>query len=279
MNSGIYKITNIITNQHYIGSSSNLKDRLKDHQWRLSNNKHENKRLKNSCKKYGYENFKFEVLATCPLEYLINMEQWFLDTTKPYYNIRKVAERNSGVKHTKKEKEKIRQASLKMWVKIKNGTLVRKEMKGENNPFSNLKNDDIIQIKNLIMKGNISIREISEYTGVGIKQIQMIKRGDSWGHILPELTEKLRQTKLPVKKRVNEKVKNIKLDILSKKYTGREISDKYSISLRSLFAIKNLGNWKDICPELNNNLSKLILYTDKRPKNKNTGNHIHIELS
>lgn len=87
MKSGIYKITNIVNNKFYIGSSKNLYKREKQHFTLLKNNKNHCKLLQRAYNKYGKESFKFEILALCPLEYLFKLEQWFVNNFKPHYNI------------------------------------------------------------------------------------------------------------------------------------------------------------------------------------------------
>ncbi len=85
--SGIYKITNLINNKFYIGSGKCIRKRFYAHKTELKHNKHTNSHLQRSWNKYGEENFKFEVLVTCPKEYRVKLEQWFLDNMKPEYNI------------------------------------------------------------------------------------------------------------------------------------------------------------------------------------------------
>ena len=85
--SGVYKITNIITNDFYIGSAVKFKSRYYGHSTKLNCNNHANKYLQNSFNKYGKDNFKFEILAICPKEYCIKLEQWFLDNLKPTFNL------------------------------------------------------------------------------------------------------------------------------------------------------------------------------------------------
>ena len=61
-NTGIYQIVNLIDGKRYIGSSSNLKNRLNEHNRCLNKNCHHSKYLQNAYKKYGTGNFKFEIL-------------------------------------------------------------------------------------------------------------------------------------------------------------------------------------------------------------------------
>ena len=53
----IYKIKNIITNQIYIGSSVNIRSRIKRHFKELKDGKHHSLKLQRSYDKYGKENF------------------------------------------------------------------------------------------------------------------------------------------------------------------------------------------------------------------------------
>lgn len=102
--SGIYTISNLLTRKIYVGSAANIYHRWGNHRSDLKNSKHHSPYLQRAWNKHGEENFKFEVLATCPKEYLIKMEQFFIDKIKPEYNISKTAGSPLGVKHTEKAK-------------------------------------------------------------------------------------------------------------------------------------------------------------------------------
>ena len=60
---GIYKITNTINNKVYIGQSIDIAKRWREHKRRaFVQNKEYNKYLYNAFRKYGLENFSFEVI-------------------------------------------------------------------------------------------------------------------------------------------------------------------------------------------------------------------------
>lgn len=59
---GIYKIQNTVTRQIYIGLSSDIIKRKKDHFYHLLNNNHDNKHLQRSFNKYGINNFQFTII-------------------------------------------------------------------------------------------------------------------------------------------------------------------------------------------------------------------------
>lgn len=81
MKSGIYKITNIITNKFYIGSAVILEKRKCEHFSCLRKQNHINKHLQNAFNKHGESNFIFEVLEEVQDKTeLIEREQHYLDT-------------------------------------------------------------------------------------------------------------------------------------------------------------------------------------------------------
>lgn len=100
--SGIYKITNVINNKFYIGSAFNLNQRYNRHKRELILNIHSNKKLQNSANKYGVNNFKFEILATCPKEYCIKLEQYFINNFKPTLNNSPTAGNNFGCRYNRR---------------------------------------------------------------------------------------------------------------------------------------------------------------------------------
>lgn len=116
--SGIYKITNLINDKIYIGSTIHFKKRWDLHKSQLKRQKHKNTYLQNVYNKYGKDNFKFEILAICPKEYLIKMEQWFIDNMKPEYNICKIAGRTIGIKKSQIQIDKHIKSLCKYYYKI-----------------------------------------------------------------------------------------------------------------------------------------------------------------
>lgn len=74
---GIYTITNIITNQLYIGCSIHINKRISDHKLNLKLNKHPNIYLQRSFNKYGKEAFTFEVLVECNKNILTSEEHYW----------------------------------------------------------------------------------------------------------------------------------------------------------------------------------------------------------
>ena len=84
--SGIYKITNTVTGDFYIGSSKNVKSRLAVHKCQSTWKNNPNSPLYQDMKEYGVDSFAFEILAEVEPEHLKETEQKFIETLKPSYN-------------------------------------------------------------------------------------------------------------------------------------------------------------------------------------------------
>jgi len=76
---GIYKITNLVTNKVYIGSAKNIDARIKAHISKLKGNFHINKHLQSSYNKYKEENFKFEIIREVSNSILRRAEQFYIN--------------------------------------------------------------------------------------------------------------------------------------------------------------------------------------------------------
>lgn len=104
---GIYKIENIINNKIYIGSCSNFNVRKGSHLCLLRQGKHHSIKLQRSFNKYGEDKFIISLVENCEKENLINREQYYIDSLKPYYNICLVAGSTKGRVFTDLHKERL----------------------------------------------------------------------------------------------------------------------------------------------------------------------------
>lgn len=104
--SGIYYIE--INNKGYVGSTRTLRNRLLAHKNGLLSGKHHSKKLQRAYNKYGC--YKMFILCTCPEEYLLKLEQWFMDKEdfNTFYCGRLKADRNTGVKYSEEAKKKMK---------------------------------------------------------------------------------------------------------------------------------------------------------------------------
>ena len=113
--SGVYKITNTVTNDFYIGSSKDVKRRLAAHKCPSVWNRCQNNPMYLDMQKYGTDKFEFQILAEIESGQLKEKEQQFIETLQPTYNNRNAngwdIERQKEYKkeYDKKHKEEIKE--------------------------------------------------------------------------------------------------------------------------------------------------------------------------
>ena len=83
---GIYKITNTVTCDFYIGSSKDVKKRWANHKCQSVWKQYPNKQLYQDMRKYGVDKFEFDILCEVEPEKLKVAEQQFIEILKPTYN-------------------------------------------------------------------------------------------------------------------------------------------------------------------------------------------------
>ena len=105
--SGIYKWTNKLTNDIYVGQSKDLAKRFIKY-FNLSYLKNrETLVISRALIKYGYSNFSLEILEYCDIANLTEREQYYFDKLNPEYNTLKIAGSSLGRKLTEETKTKI----------------------------------------------------------------------------------------------------------------------------------------------------------------------------
>ena len=97
--SGVYRWINKLNNKTYVGSGLDLSKRIKEY-YNQSALKRNPRPIHTALLKYGYENFKLEILKYCRADELIKKEQYYLDLLNPEYNILKKAYSLLGFKHS-----------------------------------------------------------------------------------------------------------------------------------------------------------------------------------
>lgn len=106
--SAVYKISNTITGDFYVGSSKDVKSRWVNHKCASTWNKYPNKQLYLDMQKYGIDKFDFEIIEEVEADSLKEKEQQFIETLKPTYN-----SCNANGLNVEKRKESIRKSHKK----------------------------------------------------------------------------------------------------------------------------------------------------------------------
>lgn len=194
----IYKITNKTNGEIYIGKTKN-KDPIKRYKRHLTNAfKYEQQTyLYKAMRKYGKDNFKFEVIfSIIDPDYLNYMEVYFIDNMDPYYNMTKGGDGGrtadspnfiqsmkiyhdkkcyndyatngfKGKKHKEESKVKQSESRKKYWEELDEEEYKRRceRVKGANNPMNGKTPTNAIRIRydGIIYE---SLRAASDATGL-----------------------------------------------------------------------------------------------------------------
>lgn len=100
--SAVYSIYNTENGFEYIGSTSNLYNRMLKHRALLRHGKHPNWKLQDDWKKFGKDSFDFKVILRCSIDELKEKETLYIQNTKLCYNLASGAVTYSFPKETRK---------------------------------------------------------------------------------------------------------------------------------------------------------------------------------
>ena len=206
---GIYKLYFDNDNRFYIGSTNDLQERLQAHTRAINKQKHFNMYFQRLCLKLGIENLRYEILAKCPQEYLLKMEQWFIDKLKPELNLAKTVgrpptNRKRGYKMSEEAKQNISKAktgqkidrsnythseetlnkisqSLKGRVITEEWRQKMRDAKTNGGKYSKLNTEQVKEIKSLV--GTKTDKEISELFNCSRATINQIKNNKIWKEV------------------------------------------------------------------------------------------------
>lgn len=155
---GIYMYTNLINGKAYIGQSINIEKRRQTHEQRAycssKSNKEYNKAFYKAIRKYGIENFKFEILKTCKQEELNYWEIYYIDLYDTY---KKGYNEDAG------------------------GGMMLREHSGEAHPNHKLKEEDVYNIREAYAKHQIKEEVYEQYKQrIGPSGFHKIWNGETW---------------------------------------------------------------------------------------------------
>jgi group I intron endonuclease len=178
--SGIYMLTNKVTNDTYIGQSADISKRFKNY-FNLSYIKSKDSFIiSRALIKYGYSNFSVTILEYCDKSDLLVREQYYFDKLNPQYNILKIAGSSRYFKHSEETKAKISKSLKGIYVKEKSALFGRshteetkklmslKKAKDNNPLFGKTHSNDSIKL----IKQKALGRRHSEYTKLKMNAIR-----------------------------------------------------------------------------------------------------------
>lgn len=154
---GIYKITNKINNLSYIGQSTQIEQRFREHKKSYNWYREKNKKLYKDILEYGINNFSFEILEECSIEKLNNKEQYYIKYYNTYpdqYNMTPGGQFNAEESH----------------------------------PSHKLTKQDVINIRTRYNNQERKNEVYEDYKNlIGESGFHKIWNGDTWKNIMPEV--------------------------------------------------------------------------------------------
>lgn len=154
-NCGIYKITNLINGKCYIGQSVHIKRRWTEHC--LPSTKSV---ISSAIKKYGKENFSFEIIEECSIEELSSKEEYYIK----YYN------------------------SI-----TPNGYNIMESHNGSQSQYVYIKKDSLLKLIKDLKESSKTFQEIAEEYNLTVRAIYYINSGET--HYMENEKYPLREVK------------------------------------------------------------------------------------
>ncbi len=185
--SGIYQIRNLVNNKIYIGQTTmRFVKRYWHHQWKLTENTHDNKHLQTAWQKYGPDNFVFEVLHVLKDGEDINqLEINYIkaansDNDEYGYNIQHGGQEKKLISYISPESRKlvgVKNREHLLGKKLSDTTkqhMRESAHRGEDNHASKLSVSDVIEIKKMLRDG-VSANSIGKKFNISKQNILSIK--------------------------------------------------------------------------------------------------------
>ena len=110
----IYRLTNLLTGQKYIGRTNDFRTRMRGHKNKKKNHTY----LSRAIQKWGWKNFRREIVVTAPVADLNRLEMEYIERERTFldprhYNLTAGGEGTCGHRHSKDTKKKISESSRK----------------------------------------------------------------------------------------------------------------------------------------------------------------------
>lgn len=216
---GIYKITNKLNNKVYIGCSKNIQHRWIAHKSEsvLENNPQYNYSIHKAFRKYGIDNFSFEIIELTEEKDLFDKEKYWIKFYDSY---------NNGYNETL-------------------GGDSGPSMPEEQNPNAKLNSNDVFDIRTKILQGAMLSEVYPIYADkITLRGFEHIWRGENWVNILPEAIDYVKSKEYlskarsharvsrmsPEQIKVRQEIKENKKKGLKRLDVYEKYKDKYSLS-------------------------------------------------
>lgn len=227
----IYKWTNVQNNKIYIGKSVDIARRLRNYRDEVKKNKQ--RPIISAIRKYGFENFNFEIIEIC--DSLTNQE--ILEREQYWINFYNSKDRNFGYNILDADDTPGENYSI-----------------GSKNNKARLNEEKVLNIREMIFLQNISPAEVYKIYSTEISYDAFCKayRGNTWKNVDMSM---IRDISSEVKRKGNRKAKLTKEDVKEirklaeqENWSISEIYDKFlGICTRgTIKRIVNYETWKNV---------------------------------
>ena len=224
----IYKFTNQINNKSYIGQTINPQQRYSSHKSAINNKNHTEyyTPLHEAFRKYGFENFTYEILAKDieNIDILNILEEYYIQYFNSYGN--HGYNQDLGGKNAEKPKSEITKEKLR-W------------------SHANLTKDEVIELR-LAYQNQESPKKIYEQkykNRITYQAFYNIWTGKRYSNIMPEVIQTGRHTKMTKEKVL--KIRELRKEN-SLKWTYRTLAKQFQVSESTISDILNYRTWKNI---------------------------------
>lgn len=262
------------SNKKYIGVTCRELSRKSGHK-RKEHVDSDTTKFANAIKKYGFKNFKYEILTTTKdKDHASELERFYIkqfNTIENGYNILSGGyDGFDGIKKYSNEKileiiedlkenilsytkiSKKHNVSITLISEIKNGKQRNNEMiersilykAGSENPAAKLTDELVKQIKNDLATG-VPRKQIQKKYDVSKTLIQKIAVGEAWSHIESDYKYVKKETNGNAKLD-RQAVSELKKDMRGGNYKVKELCEKYNISMPTFYQIKRGRTWVDV---------------------------------
>lgn len=254
----VYGIFNKLNGKLYVGITKNLKRRWYEHRKNSKNITAKSYAIHHAIAKYGIENFEFKSIEKLPDLDTANAREvelikFLKETGQQLYNETNGGDGTKGHSHPWTEEQK-KNMSIKM--SGPNNPMYGVQLFGEANgnygkemkPHvkqellkhrRKLTDEQIQEVQNLFSTGNYTQTQLSKQFNISLTQTHRIVKGKSWGN-------KNHDEIITKKNITKEQVKQLKEMYSSGKYTQKELSILFILSLSHTNKIINGKKWNNI---------------------------------